>query len=156
ERFQRQRRLTGRSGPRAPTFHLLSGFAVCGICGGAVSAESKTWGSKKPGEQRARVKLYLCKRHRQSGAPACANAVRRPVSVVDGLLLKWLIANVLTEDLIVQTMGEIRRRLVARSKTSARDATALEKRARALRGEIERLGESLLATDAKPAVIVKM
>lgn len=90
ERFAHQRRLTGKAGPLAPTTHLLSGLAKCGICGGSVSAESKKWGTKV-------VKVYCCKKHRQSGAAACSNKARRPVSSVDAALLSWVENVALTE-----------------------------------------------------------
>jgi site-specific DNA recombinase len=127
----------------------FSGLAKCGVCGGSVSAESKKWGSKV-------VRIYCCKKHRQSGAAACMNNARRPVSSVNETLLSWIQKRILTEELITQAMKEIRTRLAARSRSSNQELPALEKQARKLRAEIERLGESLLASDAKPAVIVKM
>lgn len=150
ERFERQRRIgSGRKGRAAPTYHLLSGLLRCGCCGGAVSVETTRWGSEQ-------VKVYLCKARRHKGKTACENDVQRPVDEVDAALIAWVQEHVLTETVIANAMQEVRRRLRERAKAAGPELAAASKQAAKLKAEIAKLGEALLATEDKPAVILKM
>ena len=67
--------------------HLLSGFAKCGHCGGALSAVTRAHGS---GQQRFRVPFYGCYNNWKRGHRVCANALVLRTDVVDHAVLNEL------------------------------------------------------------------
>jgi hypothetical protein len=61
-----------------------------------------------------------------------------------------------TIELVVETLNEIRRRLVERARATNAEIPRLEERAATLRQELQKLGEALVATDEKPHTIVRL
>jgi hypothetical protein len=102
------------------------------------------------------VKVYACHKHRTEGNSVCANTLRRPVADVDAAVTDWISANVLREELVVETLHEIRRRLAERARATNAEIPRLEERAATLRQELQKLGEALVATDEKPHTIVRL
>jgi site-specific DNA recombinase len=148
ERFTRQVRLTGhRGGDRAPTKHLLSGFLKCGECGGSVSAEMKKWGAHS-------VDHYLCKKHRQGGVTACSNSVRRPVATVDEIVLAFM--QQFSSMCLDQVMAIVKADMAKAAADAGKGTCDLEAQAKKLRTEVGKLAESLLATDTKPLIVMRM
>lgn len=155
--FRHQARLTGRAGPRAPTKTMLGGLMKCGVCGGSVSAERQGWGSPDRGGRRHGKMVYRCKRRRDSGASTCSNSAARPVEIVDDLVLKWLVRDVLSSrDLVEACIADIRKALREQQKTYGVDIKEWERHIKRARAELDKLGASLLASDAKPALVLKM
>lgn len=151
-RFESQKHVSGKCGPTGPKpVFLLVGLGRCSVCGGAMGAENKRWGSN--GQTRL---LYYCRKHRMQGAASCGNGLRRPVEDVDTALLDFIGSEILNEATIVETLREVRRRLAERSKDASRDEVELTAQVKKLRAEIERLAEALMATDDRPATIVRM
>ncbi|HEX9297162.1 MAG TPA: recombinase family protein [Polyangiaceae bacterium] len=138
----------GRQSPRgtAPKY-LLSGLSRCGVCGGRMQVTNSKAG-------RETIKVYSCAHHRELGT--CDNSLRRPVSAVDGVVLDWISEHVLNEELVLKCLREVRRRLSERSSKTASDIPELEKRARQLAAEIERLGEAVLTSTEAPRRLVQM
>jgi site-specific DNA recombinase len=102
------------------------------------------------------VKVYVCHKHRTEGNAICANTLRRPVVDVDAAVTDWISANVLREELVVETLREIRRRLAERARATNAEIPRLEERATTLRQELQKLAEALLATEEKPHTIVRL
>ena len=126
-------RKEGRRGPAGPQpKYTLSGLARCGVCGGRMHV-----GNSKAGKQIIRV--YYCAKHRDYGTPACPNSLRRPVDTVDDRVLTWIEKNVLTENLVLETLGIVRRRLAERSASANTELPGLETRAAELKSQIRNL-----------------
>ena len=144
-----RQRTTGSAahGPRPRYF--LSGIARCTECGGPIKTNNGRVGYET-------VKVYACSWHRDRGETVCSNSLRRPVETVDRTVVDWLQANVLREEVIVEALRELRRRLAERAKTTDNDLPELQEQVRTVKAEIDRLGAALLATDDKPHAVMKM
>lgn len=101
-------------------------------------------------------RVYICGARKDKGAAICTNKLRRPVVGVDRAVIDWIQANVLREELIVETLKELRRRLAEQASTSSGDRERLEKREKEIAAELTKLGHALMATDEKPATLVQM
>lgn len=119
---------------RAPKY-LLSGKAVsrCSECGGPMQVANSRTGAKH------RIKVYVCAWRRDRGAAVCSNAVRRPVEAVDGVFVRWVHENVLTEQVILATLAELRRRLAKRTESSGSELATVEAELGRLDREIKKL-----------------
>jgi hypothetical protein len=102
------------------------------------------------------VKVYACHKHRTEGNSVCSNTLRRPVADVDAAVTDWISTNVLREELVVETLHEIRRRLADSARATNAEIPRFEERAATLRQELQKLGEALVATDEKPHTIVRL
>ena len=102
------------------------------------------------------IKVYVCHKHLTEGNAVCPNTLGRPVESVDAAVADSVSANLLREELVVETLQEIRRRLGERSRSSSAEVPELAERAGRLRREIERLAEALAATDEKPHAMVRL
>ena len=134
-------------GPRAR--YLLSGIGRCAECGGPMRSDNGKVGHEN-------VRVYNCAWHRDRGPAVCKNGLRRPISAVDSAVLRWIQANVLREDVIVEALQELRRRLAEQAKTANTEAPTLEQEATKLRAEIARLGEAIMSTTEAPTTLVRM
>lgn len=101
------------------------------------------------------IKVYGCGWHRDRGNAVCSNTLRRPVATTDEAVIAWIEEHVLREDLILDVLAEVRRRLADRVKTQDAELPRLASQAKQLRAEIDRFTESLLAADAKPDAVIK-
>ncbi|AUX43692.1 uncharacterized protein SOCE26_051440 [Sorangium cellulosum] len=136
-----------KKGGRPPR-HLLSGFARCSQCGGPITVTNGK-SSYEP------IKVYACSYSRDRGKTVCANTLRRPVDAVNQALIDWIKSNVLSEELILEVLKQLRQRLAERAKTTTSDVPQLEKEATRLRTEIDRLVLALASTDQKPEALVR-
>lgn len=73
--------------------YLLSGFARCSVCGGALSVISRSHG-------RRRAFFYGCLANHKKGTRACPNALVLPVQVVDDAVLRALGGDLLRPALV--------------------------------------------------------
>lgn len=135
-----------KAGGRPPRY-LLSGFSVCDQCGGPIAVSN----AKVSYEN---VRVYGCTWHRNRGDTVCRNGLRRPVDTVNHALVDWLVTHVLSEDVVLEALREVRRRLAARAKATTTELPVIQKEAAQLRGEIARLVAALASTDQQPAPIV--
>lgn len=115
-----------------PARYLLSGLARCGCCGGAMLVAGGRDG-KKP------IKVYTCSWYKNRGLAGCQNSLRKPVEEVDALVLDWIRERVLTEEIVVQVLREVRRRLDERMRVADTETPAIEEQVGKLRGEIANL-----------------
>lgn len=141
------KRERGRTSNRGATpKYLLSGVSRCGICGGPVKVSNSKAGQEV-------IKVYSCAYHRERGS--CKNSLRRPVAKVDAVVIDWIRENVLTEAVITGALAELRRRIKARSSTSATEVEDLRKQAANLRKEIDRFVCAIASSDTPPTALVK-
>jgi hypothetical protein len=149
-RIEKNKRMTGNAArPGQPPKHLLSSIARCGLCGGAMQAVNGRAGTQI-------IKVYVCHTHRTQGNAVCPNTLARPVAKVDGAVADWIVANVLREELVIETVREVRRRLAERARRTALEVPQLQARAETLRRELQKLAEALVATDEKPHTVVRL
>src|SRR6266516_4772024 len=96
----RWERAEGRRGPAGPRpKYTLSGLARCGVCGGRMHV-----GNSKAGKEIVRVYYCYCAKHRDYGIAACSKSLRGPVDTVDDRVLTWIENNVLTENVVLETL----------------------------------------------------
>jgi DNA invertase Pin-like site-specific DNA recombinase len=138
----------GRKKGGRPHRYLLSGIARCGACGGPLTVINGK-ASYEP------IKVYACAWHRERGPSVCPNKLRRPVDAVNRMVVDWINGNVLSEHLVLETLTEVRRRLVERAKTANDDLPRLEKEASTLRAALDRLVDALARSTDKPDAIVR-
>ncbi|MDP2319548.1 MAG: recombinase family protein [Acidobacteriota bacterium] len=77
--------------------YLLSGFARCGVCGGTLSAASRSHGST---QGRRRVFFYSCLAHHKRGAEVCTNSLYGNMEALDRAVLGTLASDVLRPDIV--------------------------------------------------------
>lgn len=133
----------GAKGPKPR--YLLSGLARCAECGGPLMVSNSKDGKKI-------IRVYGCAYHRARGDSVCKNTLRRPVSVVDAAVLEWIRDHVIREELIMEVLAEVRRRLSERSKQPNTERADLAAEARKLRAEIDRLVAAIAAGTASPTL----
>lgn len=131
-----------------PPRYMLSGLAVCGECGGPIAVSNAKVSYDN-------VRVYGCSWHRNRGDAVCKNTLRRPVQAVNDMLIDWVREHVLSEEVVLEALKEIRRRLAERAKTTTTDIPALAKEAADLRVEIDRLVLALASSDNKPEPVVR-
>jgi site-specific DNA recombinase len=136
-------------GPK-PT-HLLSGLAVCGVCGGRMKVNLGKVGSNAE-------KVYLCAYHHERGGAVCGNSLRRPLREVDKQIIEELRSRITEESFVRAVLAEVRRRLVARTKASEADeAPKLEEQIKTLRGEQTNLAQAIaMAKGTIPALVSEL
>jgi site-specific DNA recombinase len=91
-------KLWGRPDAGLEAKYLLSGFVVCGVCGGAMHATRRT--SLRGAPQ----VYYVCRTHRVRGDLLCANSWSAPMLALDTDVLATLERDVLTPDVIEGTL----------------------------------------------------
>ncbi len=148
-RTEKHKKVTGavKHGPKPR--YLLSGLARCADCGGAMHVAKRK-------ESYENVAAYACSRRKNMGPHACKNSLRRPVEAVDAAVVGWIRKHVLTEEMVLGTLQEIRRRLAERAKTSGSEAPEIEAQIRTVKTELERLGSALLVADDRPETVLRM
>jgi hypothetical protein len=131
--------------------YLLSGFARCTVCGGAL-------GALGGGRSHTHGRVYGCLRYHKTGQ--CGNGVRVDTTQVDGAVLNAIVDQVLTEDVVTAIIEGVMARLapgvvgdnVAELRTALRgierEIGALT-RAIAVGGKLESLLEELRACEKR-------
>ena len=130
-----------------PPHHLLSGLAVCAVCNGPIAVSNAKVSYDN-------VRAYGCSYHRSRGDEVCKNTLRRPMETVNEAVIGWIQQNMLSEEVILEVLQEVRRRLAERAKMTTTDTPRLQQEAAQLRAEISRLVGALAATEHKPEPIV--
>ena len=139
-----------KAGVKGPLPHyLLTGLGRCSVCGGPIAVSNGKSGAK------VGTRVYGCAWHRTRGDSVCGNTLRRPVDTVDAVVTAQVRQKLLREELVLETLRAIRRRLAERAKTSSKETPELEREVRRLKGEMDRLTSALATTDEKPEVIVQ-
>jgi site-specific DNA recombinase len=127
--------------------YMLAGIARGAECGGPLTVMNGRFGGKM-------LKAYMCAYHRDRGEHVCRSAARRPVDSVNGAVVDWIQANVLSEEVVIATLRTIRERLAERSKAANTDLPQLRTEVERLRGEIGRLVAAIAAGTSAPQALV--
>jgi site-specific DNA recombinase len=135
-----------RKGPRPR--YLLSGLLRCSMCGGPMHAANGKLGATN-------VKFYTCSWHRNRGDEVCRNSSRGLVERVDDALISWVEEHVLREEVVVQALEEVRRRLAERSATANAEIPRLETRIAKITQQLRRLTTALATTDDAPHAVLE-
>jgi hypothetical protein len=139
-------------GPNGPEpQHLLTGLAVCGVCGGRMKVNRGKVG-------RTSVKVYQCAYHHERGGAVCSNSLRRPLSEVDAQIIDELRTRIAEESFVRAILGEVRRRLVERTRIAESDeAPKLEAQIKTLRAEQTNLAQAIaMAKGSLPTLVTEL
>ena len=101
------------------------------------------------------VKAYTCAYHRDRGATVCGSSLRRPVESLNSSIVGWIRENVLSQNVVAETLRYVRQLLGARTQVSDVDLTQLRQDADRLRGEIDRLVQALATSTDSPQAVVE-
>jgi site-specific DNA recombinase len=118
--------------------YLLTGFAVCGQCGGTLTVRTRNKG-------RRIAIFYVCSAYHHRGRAVCTNNLEGRLPDADEAILSKLETQLLAEDVIAEGM----RRAIERSRQGSPDADARRERTREaltrIETELERLTAAVLA-----------
>lgn len=146
ERHRRNAKVSGvRKGPRPK--YLLTGLARCAECGGPMGATNRRHGTST-------IKVYVCKWHRERGDSVCKNTLGRPMEGMNGAVLDWVKQHILTEEVVVAVIEQVRAQLVRRVDQAPDEAEALRDRIDTLRGEMRNL-TAALATGVQSSTVIR-
>jgi DNA invertase Pin-like site-specific DNA recombinase len=125
--------------------YLLSGKAIsrCGVCGGPMMVSNSKSG-------KATIRVYSCAWRRDRGPAVCSNSLRRPVEGIDRAFIAWVDENVFTEELIVEILGEVRRRITRRSAAGASEIDLVRAEITRVEKEVRNLRALARGLDAEP------
>lgn len=105
--------------------HLLSGLALCGICGGS-------WTIRGPNR-------WGCSRQHEGGSSACSNGRTISTAIMEARVLSGLQSQMLDPALVEIYVEEYHRAYARRAKEMARENDRLRKQHRDAVGKVERL-----------------
>lgn len=142
----RKRAKLGRRRGKGPAY-LLTGLARCAECGGPMHVVNGRQGKRG-------IKVYACNYHRDRGNSVCTNTLRRPVEVMDDVVLGWIERHVLNEELMLDVLDELRRRVAVRTEEAPAELAVVQKEAEGLHAEIRRLTDAL-ATGAQSSAVIQ-
>jgi site-specific DNA recombinase len=114
--------------------HMLSGLAVCGVCGGAWTVRgTNRWG----------VTNWGCSRHREGGETACSNNRIVSARIMESRVLSGLRRHMLDPELIEIYVREYHLEHTRRAKEWERENARLRKQHREATLKVERLVEAV-------------
>jgi site-specific DNA recombinase len=142
------RRPSGRPEAGIESRHLLSGFVVCGACGGSMHAIRRT--SRRGA---ARV-YYVCNGWRVNGT--CGNSWSLHLEDLDALVLAALHEDVLTPDLVDDVVNRAVELSTEQSASLSGRREALEGDLRRVEAELARLAEAVAGGDSLPTLMDAM
>ncbi|MFK7986765.1 MAG: recombinase family protein [Sandaracinaceae bacterium] len=137
----------GRSPRGRKPKYLLTGLARCAECGGPMTASNRRQG-------RAPIKVYSCKWHRDRGNSVCTNTLGRPVAGMNKAVIDWIETNILTEELVVAVVDQVRAQLTARVNRLPAETDKLHERVGQLRSEMANL-TAALATGVQSSTVIR-
>jgi site-specific DNA recombinase len=117
--------------------HALAGIAKCDHCGGGISTRNtKT--------SRGRVTAYACGWHHKRGRSVCPVTVCQPADEVEGTLVQYMCATVLTDELVERIVADVTAK-IERAVAAPSESTAMEAELAQLRSEQKKYGAALAA-----------
>jgi site-specific DNA recombinase len=126
--------------------HMLSQLARCAQCGGPIHAKSGKSGQTA-------TQMYVCGYYQDRAA--CTNSLRRPVDDVNGKCVDWIKSNVFREEVILDILHEVRRRVVEQTTDTGSEVVQLEEQAAGLRRELGNLAEAVAMTTGSVATLAE-
>ncbi len=128
-------RLWGRPVNGIASKYLLSGFGVCGLCGGALSV--RPW--------KGRVLAYQCLTHATRGPKICPNNRPAPMQETNTAVLELLADTVLRPEVVTATVEETLRRLRPSVEQQRHERTRLLAELTQVETELARLTQAVVA-----------
>ena len=138
KRSARDEKAPAKKGGR-PASYLLSGLTKCGVCGGALTAIGGRDGVRP-------IKVYICSYRHDRGEAVCTNGHRRPVDRLDAGVVGWIKANIFSDEIVLDALKEVRRRLNEGTKRTEKDLPQLEAKAHKLRAQIANIVDVIAET----------
>ncbi|MFQ5803603.1 MAG: recombinase family protein [Candidatus Methylomirabilales bacterium] len=138
----------GRPGNGIDSKYLLTGLAVCGSCGGSLTARSRSHGKR-------RAFFYHCLCNVQRGRAACSNDLAAPMEEVDQAVLTAVQADLLRPEVITAVLKEALARLRPASDPT-RQRRAVESSLTRVKDELTRLAAAVAAGGNLPALLEAM
>ena len=136
--------LKGTSGQRfgrppvgSASKYLLTNLAQCGCCGSSLKVRTRS-------HRHFRAKFYGCSGYHDRGRTVCANGVDIPMEDANGIVLEALLDDVLTPEVLDESVEHALQILMGGEKQSEADRRRLEQQMRRVEGERERLVEAVL------------
>ena len=143
-RFRTNKKMgVGSAAGRKPKY-MLSSLARRAECGGPIHAKKAKIGSSP-------AMVYLCGYYQDRAA--CKNSLRRPVDEVNDGCVDWIKENVLREEVVVEILKEVRRRVLTQTTAAGSEIPDLEKEGTRLRREVSNLAEAIARTGGSVAVL---
>ncbi len=139
-------RLGGRPTNGVESRYLLTGMAVCGQCGGALTARSRSHG-------RHRGLFYHCLTNIQRGRAVCDNALAIPLKDTDEAVLTALEDDVLRPEVMTAAVREALARLNPPQGERQAERERLRGALRRLEAELARLTEALVSGGDLPTLV---
>ena len=133
----------GRSGTHHPG-HLFTGFAKCGVCGGAMTSVSGGKGSPRLG----------CRRSWNDGTSACSNRLTIRIKVAEPQILAKLQAE-LAKPKSVSYIARAVEREAKKALSAAKDSAATRKQLEQERRKLQNLVSALEGGAAAPSTVLK-
>ena len=137
-----------RPGRDIESKYLLSGFARCGTCGGAMVAMSR----RRTGQPRAL--FYGCSAHQKRGPLVCDNALVLPIDRVNDAVLTALVRKVLRPAVAMAIMDEVFKAL--RPTARAASVVSLKSELRVLDAKIANLTAAIEQGAAVGPIVAKL
>ena len=131
-------RLWGRPSNGIESKYLLTGMAVCGRCGGALTARSRSHGKR-------RGLFYHCLTNVQRGRAVCDNDLVVPVKDADVAVLTTLEDDALRPEVMAAALHEAVARLTVPRDEQEAERERLRRELRRLETELARLTEALVS-----------
>ncbi len=139
-------RVWGRPSNGVDSKYLLTGMAVCGQCGGALTARSRRHGHR-------RGFFYHCLANVQRGRAVCANDVVVPLKDADEAVLSTLETDVLRPEVMAAALHEAVARLNVPAGERDAERERLQSERRRLTTELGRLTEALVSGGDLPSLV---
>jgi hypothetical protein len=126
----------------------LTGIAKCGTCGGAIGVMNTRTGE-------GRVRAYACSFHHKRGNAVCPVTLYQPIDEVNGALVDFLKASVLTETVVARVIAEVKAQVEGELSAPA-DTGAAEQELAKLRTEQKRYAAMVAQAPDIPELLVEM
>jgi DNA invertase Pin-like site-specific DNA recombinase len=142
-------RLWGRPEAGIESRYLLTGFALCGTCGGTLGIRRRS----KRGHART---YYVCMFRHMRGATACATGLTIEMERANSAVLNTLLNDVLTPELVELTIKKALERYATAPNDIERERKALDKEVLKVGKEVTRLTDLLAASEPSPALLAAL
>jgi site-specific DNA recombinase len=126
----------------------LTGIATCATCGGAIGVMNTRTGE-------GRVRAYACSFHHKRGNAVCPVTLYQPIDEVNGALVDFLKASVLTESVVARVIAEVKAQVEGELSAPA-DTGAAEQELAKLRTEQKRYAAMVAQAPDIPELLVEM
>jgi hypothetical protein len=133
-------------GPKAK--YPLTGIAKCDTCGGAIGVMNTKTGQ-------GRVRAYACTFHHKRGNVVCPVSLYQPIDEVNGALVDFLKASVLTERVVSQVIADVKAQ-VEQELSAPSDTSGAEQELAKLKAEQKRYATLVAQAPDIPELLVEM